>query len=229
LSFITNPSGVRWYYGGKEKDFREGHLLEVYHPNTNSFYEMASVSERSIHNDLDKSVGEMYKPIYTVDRKDSRLYLTGTLDNEITVYDLNSNELVSRIAINHDDFNSLKTFPVKAENLPSFNGTPLGSKNHKIHNLGNGLMALEYIRGIPYGTYERKKTEDPGYFHLADPDYHKLILFDQNRQLTSDLSVPPNGNIIMGLPNNRLLVKPDLDKEEDFIRFDIYEFSKEQD
>ncbi|MFO7824470.1 MAG: hypothetical protein R6V72_11080 [Cyclobacterium sp.] len=225
FTFITNPSGARNFAG--LPDFRGKNLLQVSNLGENAIYEIAPVAERPQFEYLDKSLEAVYFPVYTVDNTQSRLYLTTSLDNEVTVIDLNTNKVESQINITHGEFKSLENNPISRESLPSYEHITLAAFNHKIFKLDDGLMALEYIREIPYGTYEKKIADNPKYHHFRDPEYHRLILFDQSGQLTNDLAIP-YGKITMSLPGNRLLVKlenPDI--EEDFIRYGIFQISKE--
>ena len=86
-----------------------------------------------------------------------------------------------------------------------------------------GMAGVDYIREIPYGTYESKKADDPTYHHFQDPAYHRLILFDGTKQVSGDIPLPTNGKVTMTLPGNRLLIQlinPDV--EEDFIRYGVF-------
>lgn len=226
LFFIVNPTGTSKYLG--MSDFKNTKLIEIFNNKNNVSYEIAPVSERPQYEKLDKSVGDMYFPIYTLDQGSSpKLYMTTSLDNEITVIDLTTNKVISKIKINHGEFKVLDAGTIATKNLSSYENITLASLNHKIFKLDGGFIALEYIREIPYGTYERKISDDPEYHHFKDPDYHRLILFDQTRQLTRDLSIP-YGSIKMSLPNNQLLVKiENPESEEDFVKYGIYKLSKE--
>jgi len=106
FSFITNPSGARNFAG--LPDFRGKKLIQVSNIGKNTIYEIAPVSQRPQYEYLDKSLEAVYFPVYTVDNSQSMLYLTTSLDNEITVIDLNTNEVVSQIKITHGEFKSLE-------------------------------------------------------------------------------------------------------------------------
>lgn len=226
FSFIVNPTGTSKYLG--MSDFKTTKLIEIFNNKDNVSYEIAPVSERPQYEKLDKSVGDLYFPIYTLEHGNSpKLYLTTSLDNEITVIDLNTNKVISKIKIKHGKFKSLEASTIATKSLSSYDNITLTSFNRNIFKLDGGFLALEYIREIPYGTYERKIADDPDYHHFKDPDYHRLILFDQNKQLTSDMIIP-YGSIKMSLPNNQLLIKiENPETEEDFIKYGIYKLSKE--
>ncbi|WP_157966153.1 hypothetical protein [Cognataquiflexum aquatile] len=149
--------------------------------------------------------------------------MTTNLDNEITIYDLTSRKLESRIKINHGEFNMLNKSLITESDFQGYGRTSLSPKNSKLFLLDGGMIVLDYIRGIEYGTYESKKADDPTYHHFQDPAYHRLILFDGTKQISADIPLPTNGKVTMALPGNRLLIQlinPDV--EEDFIRYGIY-------
>ena len=226
FSFFTIPTGASRYL--VPGDFRTSNLLEIYDLKDKKTYEILPVSERPLYKKLDKSVGALYFPVYTVDRHQSRLYATASMDNEITVVDLNTNKTLSRIPINHGEFNSLKNSVISQGSLPSYKHITLAGRNHKMYKLDNDLIALEYIREIPFGTYEKQIADDPNYHHFQDPSYHRLILFDEKKQISSDLLVPANGKIKTTLPGARFLVKIDNpDVEEDFVRYGIFELLRQ--
>lgn len=218
FSFITNPSGTNSYMPNREN------LIEIYRVEKEELHTMAPVTDRPLYKKFDKSMlGNLYFLVYTLDPKKRKLYVTTRLDNEITVYDLNTRKLESRIKIAHDEFKILNKTSITNSDFPSYGNISLGSINHKIFLLDGGMVVLDYIKEIPYGTYEKKIADDPTYHHFQDPAYHRLILFDGTKQLSGDLPLPINGKLTMTLPNNRLLVQlinPDV--EEDFIRYGIY-------
>ena len=226
FTFFTIPNGTSRYLDGR--DFRNSHLVEIFEREQEKLYEIAPVSDRTLSKNLDKSIGTLYFPVYTLDRKTRKLYLTASIDDEITVYDLITRRLESRIKIAHGEFKALKSVPISLASLSSYKDRiNLDARNHKIFFLDGGLMVLDYIREIPSGIYEKKIAEDPTYHHFKDSNYHRIIVFDGSKQLTGDLPLPSNGKIMMSLPGNRLLVQlinPDV--EEDFIRYGIYEVVK---
>jgi len=221
FSFITNPSGLFPYK--PNRDINSIQLIEIYHIEENKLYKIASVSDRPLHKNFESSLGLAYVPSYVIDKKFNKLYLTSSLDNEITVYDLVSNMVDSRIKINHGDFKILQKNIITKSDFPSYGRISLGSKNHKLFLLDGGKIVLDYIREIPYGTYEKKISDDPTYHHFQDPSYHRLILFDSSKQLSGDIALPKNGKLMTSLQGGRLLFQIiDPDVEEDFIRYSIY-------
>lgn len=221
FSFFTTPTGVDRSVDGR--DFNNKNLLEIFTPDESKLFEIAPISDRLLYKNLDKSIWALYFPVFTLDRIKKKLYLTTTLDNEITVYDLITKKLESRIIIKHGEFKSIKG-AITQNSLPSYkNLITLGAKNSKIFFLDGGLLVLDYIREIPSLTYEKKIVEDPTYHHFKDPNYHRLIIFDNTKQLTGDLPLPPNAKVMMSLPENCLLAQLiNKDVEEDFIRYGVF-------
>jgi hypothetical protein len=112
---------------------------------------------------------------------------------------------------------------ITKSDFPSYGRVSLGPKNHKLFLLDGGKIVLDYIREIPYGTYEKKISDDPTYHHFQDPSYHRLILFNSSKQLSGDIALPKNGKLMTSLAGDRLLFQIiDPDVEEDFIRYSIY-------
>ncbi|WP_139316528.1 hypothetical protein [Algoriphagus marinus] len=221
FSFITNPSGLFPYK--PNRDINSIQLIEIYQVDKNKLYKIAPVSDRPLHKKFEISLGLAYVPSYVIDKKSNKLYLTSSLDNEITVYDLVSDMVHSRIKINHGDFKILYKNIITKSDFPSYGRISLGPKNHKLFLLDGGKIVLDYIREIPYGTYEKKIADDPTYHHFQDPNYHRLILFDNTKQVSGDIALPANGKLMTSLPGNRLLfqlIDPNL--EEDFVRYGIY-------
>ena len=91
---------------------------------------------------------------------------------------------------------------------------------------GGEFVLLDYVKEIPYGTFEKKKKEDAQYHHFQDPDYHRVILFDERKQLSNDMKIP-YGQIKIAMPNNSILIKLlNPDEEEDFVRYGVYKIVK---
>ncbi|EKB48112.1 MULTISPECIES: hypothetical protein [Cyclobacteriaceae] len=227
FTFSTIPNGTSAYLDGR--DFRTSHLIEFLDLELEKLFEIGPVSERGNFKLLDKSIGSIYFPIFTIDRVNKKLFLTASLDDEITIYDLKSQKLESRIKINHNEFKILNSGRIALSRLPSYdNRINLGARNHKIFSLEDGLMLLEYIQEIPSGIYEQKKALDSEYHHFKDPYYHKLILFNENKQLSEDIPMPNNGKLMISMPKNQLLFQiVDPEVEEDFIRYEIFEIVNE--
>lgn len=225
FSLITNPSKVGNFL--REISLEHTRLIEIFSLKENRTYEIAPLSDRPQYRNFDMTISAMYAPIYCLDREKNRLYLSTKLDDEITEYDLNTDKVISRINIRHGEYNSLKTIPITRKSLPSYNNLiTLAAVNQQIYKLDGNLVALEYVREIPYGTYEKHIADDPHYHHYQDPGYHRLILFDHSQQLSDDIPVP-YGTIQLVLPDNRFvvqLINPDV--EEDFFRFGIYKLTK---
>lgn len=222
FSFITNPSDTNSFRPGSENSMD---LIEIYQVDKNKLFKMADVKDRIMYNKFEKYLlANLYFITYTIDPKNKQLYLTTKIDSEIIVYDLILHKFESRIKIKHGDFEMLNKNLITKSDFPSYGRVSLGPKNHKLFLLDGGKIVLDYIREIPYGTYEKKISEDPTYHHFQDPSYHRLILFDSAKQLSGDIALPKNGKLMTSLPGDRLLFQIiDPDVEEDFILYSIYE------
>ncbi|MDR7128308.1 hypothetical protein J2X69_000636 [Algoriphagus sp. 4150] len=226
FSFITNPSGTNSYMpNGKTNS----DLIEVYNTEIDELHRIAPIADRSIYGKLDNSlVSSLYFIVYSINKNSRKVFLTTRLDDEITVYNLETGKLESKIKINHGDFKVLKLNTIASKDLSSDGRESLGARNHKVFSMDNDLIVLDYIKEIPYGIYEIKKADDPSYQHMQDADYHKLILFDGNRQVSEDIPMPTNGHLMLGLLDDQLLFKiVDPDVEEDFIRYQVFKLVKE--
>ena len=223
FSLITNLTNTNSFHPDPDV-VNPTTLIEINFVEKDELSRLAPVSDRAMYKVFDKSLfADLYSIIYTIDRKKRKLYLTTKIDNEITVYDLVSRKLESRIKINHGEFKMLEKSVISLSDIPSHEMNSLAPKNNKLFFLDEGMIVLDYIREIPYGTYESKKADDPTYHHFEDPAYHRLILFEGTKQISGDIPLPTNGKVTMALPGNRLLIQlinPDV--EEDFIRYGIY-------
>lgn len=226
LIFSTFPSNTDRFM--MAKSLENQHLVEMYDFKLKTTLNFASIKERPIYKHLDVSVIEMYKPIFVQNKKKNLIYITANLDNEITIIDLNSRKTISKIEIKHGDFGSFKKFPISDKSLPSYPPYTLASVNRKIISFEGGLVVLNYVKEISSETFEKNRLGDPMYHHFQDPKYHRLILFDQAKQVSGDIPMPKNGHLMISLPGNRLLFKiVDPDIEEDFLRYAIYEIVEE--
>ncbi|MCH6198646.1 hypothetical protein MMU07_03575 [Aquiflexum sp. LQ15W] len=223
FSFITNPTGTNSFIPDPDV-VNPTTLIEINLVEKDELSRMAPLTDRAMYKVFDKSMfADLYSVNYTIDQKARKIYLRNNVDSEITVYDLLTMKLESRIKINHGAFSMVKKSSISDDDFPSHERIGLAPKNNKLFQLDGGMIVLDYIRGIEYGTYESKVADDPTYHHFQDPAYHRLILFDGTKQVSGDIPLPTNGKVTMALPGNRLLIQlinPDV--EEDFIRYGIY-------
>lgn len=85
------------------------------------------------------------------------------------------------------------------------------------------MCALVYSKEIPEATYIRRRENDPEYSQLKDPDFQRMILFEDGKQVSGDMKFP-QGEVKAALPDNRILVKIiNSEVEEDVIRYEIYQ------
>lgn len=225
FSFITNPSNTNSFSNNNELD---KNLIEIYTPGIDKLFKIAPAADRKMYKRFSSSlISSLYFIKYRIDNSNKRLYLTTRIDDEITVYNLKTHMLLSKLKVNHGEFNILGVNSISLQDLPSIDGISLGAKNHQLFLLDDGQIILDYVKEIPYGIYEQKKAVDPYYHHYNDPSFHRLILFDQKKQLSGDIPMPKNGHLMISLPGNRLLFQiKDPEVEEDFIRYEIYQIVK---
>src|SRR5690606_2823311 len=119
-----------------------------------------------------------YAPVYVLDPVAPKMFLTGTFDNEITIYDLGTDSVTRSFDIYYEDPNAVEPpKPIGSHTLSSnaenWLITPM---NKSIHQLDNGLIALEYIMGVSVNPNPPKDV-------IAEmhPDIYqnRLIMFDQ--------------------------------------------------
>lgn len=225
LMFAAYPSGTSRFM--RAQSLERHYLVEMFDTqNRKSFY-LAPIKERSIYSKLDVSVNAMFKPIFTREKSSDLIFVTATLDNEISAIDLQTRKTISTIKIKHGRFASFDKLPISEKTLPVYPPFTLASVNWKLLCLDGGFIVLDYLREIAYEAFENKRAEDPKYHHFQDPNYHRLIFFDRTKQLSGDIPLPKNGKLMIALPGNRLLFKiENPEVEEDFVRYEIYEVVK---
>src|SRR5690606_21188532 len=117
FSFITNPSGTNSYIFKKDIG---NDLIEIYDVEGGKVDRIAPVADRPMIKRFDEAMrSHLYSLVYAVDRDARKLYLTTALDNDVSVYDLTSRKLVSRIKIVHDEFKILQQNSITEKDLPS--------------------------------------------------------------------------------------------------------------
>ncbi len=244
LTFFNSPAPVYFYKGNDKenlvfatypsrtarfmsvKSFENQSLIELFDMKSGKEYYLAPISERPLYQHLDISIKAMYNPIFTMNKKKDQLFVTSTFDDEITVIDLQSSKTISKIKVKHGEFGSFKKLPISRENLPNSGFNSLASRNSNLLYLDGGLVVLDYFKEIPEMVFERKTRQNKYYRHPYDPDYHRIIIFDEEKQLSKDLEIP-YGQIKIAMPNNSILVKLiNPDQEEDFVRYGIYQITK---
>ena len=228
IIFTVNPSDVSRNNFRSSEAYQYAKLVEFYDQKDESTKEIGLISERNITEELLGIVKGFYAPIYILNAITSKLYLTTTLDNEITIYDMNADSVSAKINIYYSDPNAIE--PSKKISPQTLSKNPdgwlLSPKNHNIHKLDNGLFALEYhmVSINPNPNQDIQEYDIDGNVYK-----NRLILFDQNCQLSGDLALPVKGIIMSSIPGNRLLVRVENSEvEEDFTRYVIYKVMKEE-
>lgn len=223
--FATYSSGEGIF--SMSQNIKAEYLLELFDTNKNRTYQLAAVSQRQVGSKLDNSMKVLYFPVYLIDQSRKLAYITGSVDNEITVIDLATGTEMRQIGIRHGEFKSLSLAKITVDQLPSSGPYTLTAANNKLIYLDGGMVALDYVREISEATFKSKRIRNRYYHHFQDPNYHRLILFDQTKQLSGDIPLPKNGKLMIALPGNRLLFKiENPEVEEDFVRYEIYEVVK---
>jgi hypothetical protein len=220
-SFISQPSGYSTFFGFT--DFLKENLIEVFNPKNEKTYNFAPVSGRSNFSKLDPSIESIYAPVYSLDKGRGKLYLTTTLDDEISIFDLRTKKKTESFKISHESFPVLESSKISLKNITSSGPINLGAKNDNIYILSDGTVLVEYIKAISPENYEQKLTANHNYHHFGDPSYHRIILIRNGKQIGGDISFP-FGEISLLFPDDTLLIKLiNPDEEEDFTRYGIFE------
>lgn len=225
ISFFTTPTGSTTNFFN---DPARNWLVETFSIKTKSKNTIGNVKERRMYSKLQGDLfGTLFYVIYGINPARNLLYLTSRYDAELSVYDLSSGTVKKVIPIRHGDFKFLAMSKISGKDIPAAGRISLASTNHQLIFLDSERVVLDYIVEIPYGIYEQKAMDDPRYHHFNDPDYHRLIIFENYEQVSQDIPVPKNGKLMMGLPGNRMLFQlNDPSIEEDFIRYQVYEVIK---
>src|SRR5690606_28903869 len=216
IAYPVIPSGVGRY---RPEDYDTGRLLEIYDQRQGRSKEIVPISKRRITEEFLEMARGFYAPVHVLNAENAKLFLTGTFDNEITVYDLNADSVAGSIDIYHGDPNAVE--PPATIGTHTLSSNPenwlLTSMNIGIHNLDDGMIALEYLMGVSVNPNPPVNLNSEIHPVISR---NRFILFDQNRQLSGDLTIPEQGKVMTSLPGNRLLLKAvNPDVEEDFIRY----------
>ncbi|WP_144604183.1 hypothetical protein [Algoriphagus algorifonticola] len=205
------------------RNFESLNLIEGVNLKSGKSTDLIPARNISIFSKMDISMKNMLSAIYTQSPDGKQLFVTTSFDNQITIFDSRTLEKKDQIEIDHESFDALKSSKLSLSYLPQFKGRILSARNFALHAWDNGYLALEYLRDISLGIFEKKLAELKSYDTSIDPDYHRLILFKDGKQISGDIRIP-YGEIQMALPGNRLLIRLiNPDKEEDFMRFGIFE------
>lgn len=230
LTTLKNPAGENvvlstisnTYSFSFARNFESLNLIEGV--NLKSGISTGFIPARSIpiFSRLDISMKNMLSAIYTASPDGKQLVVTTSFDDQITIFDSRTLEKKNHLAIDHESFDALESSKLSLSNLPQFKNRILSGRNFALHAWDNGYLALEYLRDISLGIFEKKLAEQGSYDTSRDPDYHRLILFKDGKQVSGDIPIP-FGEIQLALPENRLLIRLiNPNEEEDFMRFGIY-------
>lgn len=219
-TIFTYPSGERIF--SMSENIQSEFMLELLDTKKNENYFVGPVTNSTIGKKIDNSMRILFFPIYTLDRKRKVAYVLGSIDNEIIIYDLISKININKIRIQHNNFFIPNKEDISVFDFPSSNLYSLTSINKNLLCL-DSFLVLNYVNKIEESTFKFNLIKDQNYHHFKDPKYNRLIIFNKNRQISEDISMPKNSHLMIGLPDNELLFKIiDPEKEEDFVRYQIY-------
>lgn len=225
ISFLTGVSGISGMPMGPEVPSKI-QLIEYYNPKLKSVQSLAPLSERGVFQGFgDEKSPARINSIYELNEDENLLYLTTSIDNEITVYNPINWFVVKRIKVEHEEFQPLDDIPLRKSNFPTAEdrgGSMLFSMNKKLIKFDSDLLGLIYVQGESEASFELRKNTNKIY-RLGDPEMHRLILFKDGIQLPGE-HIISSGLIEMPLPNNRILVKvSDGEEELDYVPYEIWE------
>ena len=222
ISFLTSVSNISGMALGPEVPSKVP-LIEYYDPSMESVQSIAPLSERAVFQGYqdEKTPVPIYS-IYGLNSKENLLYLTTTIDNEITVYNPINWFVVKRIKVKHEEFKPLDNIPLKETNFDRVERYKLYAENQKLLMFDSDLLGLVYILGESEASFESRKNTGKK-SRLKDPESYRLILFKDGVQLPGEHMIS-SGLIEMPLPNNRFLVKvSEGDEEMEYYPYEIWE------
>ena len=201
-------------------------MIDYYDPESNNVHSAIPLSSRKVFEGIEDEVFPLnIFPVFTIDSRNSNLYFTTSIDNEITVYNPINWNVIQRIPVKHEFFKALDDIPLREANLGPMDKPPLFSRNQEILKFDSDLLGLIYVKQISESANELRKSNGET-FWMRDPEFQRVILFKNGVQLPGELTIP-SGLIQMTLPNNRVLVKVVNEEEElDYYPFEIWELVK---
>nr|MBI1231662.1 hypothetical protein [Cytophagales bacterium] len=149
--------------------------------------------------------------VYSLDRKEGRLYLTFERSTEMGVYHMtNDFALIEKSGFKHKSF------------YPSYN-----AKNISLIDFGQDIFGLLYYKGLSEAATASRKESDPGNFPFMDPALYQFIFINEGIQRDEEIAFPTGSDPraeILSLPNSRLLLRDKYtgDVEPDYHTYSIY-------
>lgn len=151
ISFLTGVSGISGMAMGPEVPSKV-QLIEYYDPKLKSVQSLAPLSERGVFQGFgDEKSPARINSIYELNYDENLLYLTTTIDNEITVYNPINWFVVKRIKVNHEEFQPLDDIPLRESNFPTAEdrgGSMLFAMNRRLIKFDSDFLGLIYVQGI---------------------------------------------------------------------------------
>ena len=226
VSFIVNGSNLN--SRGFNDTPKKMDMIDYYDAGSQIIKSVIPLSSRKVFEGIEDEVFPVnINPIFSIDSRNSNLYFTTSIDNEITVYNPINWNVIQRIPVKHEFFKALDDIPLREANLGPMDKPPLFSRNQEILKFDSDLLGLIYVKEISEAANELRKTNGET-FWMFDPEFQRIILFKNGVQLPGELAIP-SGLIQMTLPNNRVLVKVVNEEEElDYYPFEIWELVEKQ-
>ncbi|MCC5939794.1 MAG: hypothetical protein JJU34_21105 [Lunatimonas sp.] len=171
-------------------------LIEQYNPEKGELewvmpYDMAFLP----HFEVDETRKDVRPvPVYHLNSKSRRLYLTFHRSNQVGVYDLSRDFLLlERMEFSHHSFSAVSN-----------------ARNVGLFQFDEETMAILYFRGLPEPTAAVRKESDPDYYPLMDASLYYFILLDSGNQLGKEVPFPVKCDALeekLLLPGGRLLLR----------------------
>ena len=183
----------------------------------------------SVYQKTDMVYYELMTKRFVVDQEENELILVHGLDPFLLIYDLSRLELKRKIDFTPEEFLTFSPLPIGTPNSnPEYDQHRFYSgRNQRLVELENQTYLLQYFQGISESEYLSKSAQIEGYTPAEDQEKRSVILFVDRKALSKELP-SPKGNLILGLPGNKILVQepgnPEI--EEEIFRFSIYELVK---
>lgn len=181
---------------GMPEEAPHPYLIQFYAPQKDSLeWGLANQPELLPEFELDEE-SRLTKPVplFELDNKVKRMYLTYQRSGQIGVYDLAKNfELIEKINYKHESF-------VQSNQ----------SRNLRLFNFSNNTLGVLYYLGLSEAATLARKNQDPDYYPFADPSLFRIVLVRDGVQEDEEIEFPegsePHAEIVQ-LPGNRVLLR----------------------
>jgi hypothetical protein len=215
LYFFTNFfTGVNNGVGGEVPTEIAANLIEQYNPGKGDLeWVMRHDKELLPEFELDdKQKDQPPTQVYSLNRKQGKLYLTFDRSTEIGEYDLTKDfELIGKTSFSHETFSA-------AQN----------AKNVGLFEFGNEMFGVLYYQGLSEAASSTRRESDPDYFPFLDARLYSFILLHKGDMQGEEIPFPESCDPraeMLSLPGNRLLLREKYrgDVEPEHFKYFIYE------